>query len=116
MSEESFNKVQKWRKRLKEDDEKLLAFREKERIRDKKRRQLKKEHLLQNPTSLTAERRKNRLRKRAQRAKKNNDQNKSSTSNNNEQIPYKTTQSFGKAVARVKKVLPSSPTKKRQLF
>lgn len=100
---------------MKEDDEdKWKAHLQKERDRDRNRRQKMKEKLLTDPKLIEEAREKARLRKQKSREMKKlsgispNDAEVTSTLGS-----YKRPQSLGKAVNRVKRLLPCSPSKKK---
>lgn len=99
-----------YRERLKADKDKYQQHLTKERERDKQRRELNKIKEGENE-ELLAEKRKNVL-ERVRKHRKKLKSNSCSTSANISPIgSYKCRQSFGKAVNRLKKNLPDSPSK-----
>lgn len=112
MSSSSTQRSKRFREKLKEDEEKLEVYKRKDRER-KKREYLKKKHTLAESEKLRI-RKKKTLRQRQWRAsKKNKDKahhnqvKKDATTAGS----FKSPQSLGKAVRKVNKSLPKSPSK-----
>ncbi|XP_046991851.1 uncharacterized protein LOC124596780 [Schistocerca americana] len=105
--------MRKLREKLKKDTSKYNVHKEKERERDKRRRENVKMKVSSSGKSLLESRKKETERKRKYRLKLKSvlieDQSETCIS---QLGSYKCPQSLGKAVSRVKKVLPSSPSKK----
>lgn len=112
-------RMKKSREKKKKDPDKWEAHLEKERQRDKKRRLKKKAALLTNQKEAVRNRDKIRERVRACRARKKLVTLNSINTNAQQHSPigtYKCVQTFGKAVNKVKRLLPESPHKKRAVL
>lgn len=108
---------QQSRKNLKDDPEKWEFHLQKERERDKQRREKRKKNCAKSTNKLKMKRLEDAQRQRKYREKKKEGMlNAESPVEDATSSPtigsYKCPQSFGKAVKRVKRVLPDSPTKK----
>lgn len=107
------NRMQKCRYKLKQDPEKLRKHLEKERERDKKRRHIKKVSM--DKYALDEERKRKSERQRKYRnSKRSMELDKIST--NCPIGSYKSKRSLKKAVTKIKKNLPQSPSKRRAVL
>uniref|UniRef100_A0A6P7F7Z4 Uncharacterized protein LOC114325658 n=1 Tax=Diabrotica virgifera virgifera TaxID=50390 RepID=A0A6P7F7Z4_DIAVI len=112
----SAERMKKHRQKLKEDKEKYEAHKEKEKTRDKKRRDSLKTRMLHSTKVCKDYKEKERLRKRLYRKKKRMTEMSNKLAETSPCVSelgsFKRPQSLGKAVKRVKNVLPFSPSKK----
>lgn len=112
------NRKQQQRKKLKENKEKYELHLALERERDRKRRDVKK--MLMDKESLEEKRKNDRERKRKSRQRKKDENQITSVLNTSEIGTFKSQRSLKKAVTKVKRNLPQSPSKRtavmKQLF
>ena len=109
MTQFAKERVSGFRKRLRANPVKYEAYKQKERKRKQNARRKEK-----NTADADADRKRklNNKRVRRFRARKKKEEEKSTKSGVEEPV-YKTTQALGKAVSRVKPVLPQSPRKRK---
>ena len=115
MAKSTIERVHNYRKRLKDDPVKYEAYK----LKDKKRKQQARKKAKRIPVCTSDAARKRKLnrervrrfrcRKKAEERRKNN----AKPTEKKEEPGYKTPQALGKAVGRLKPVLPHSPRKRK---